>query len=504
MSGLVHVLVILLPFLAASWDLGDYTCQACRHTLGVAHAAGAKFSDLCDKELGAKACSLFFSKDVLASTISRDDDFCFKHHMCPNNKELPHKDYAEYFTNSPNVHVTKALGSKGYNKVRVSLVTNSSISPSQFTLPNAYINQFKYKWTQFYLATAVVDVVPGEHTSVSVGGQDIKVFVPKENEGTVGIIIADPCFQSEWVTCKYEETWQMFTTLTSVLNAASSHPDLHYWQILGDNFYDQKGDATNTFFDALTLETKSRIMLATPGNHDSWVAGDPKLYTTKDQLQHGFFQYYGQDTVASLAAPLIPFDFSVNPTLPTTDAQSLPPASNLFTFNKVGNVVMIGFSGAHDYDAQKQYFEDACDFISANGADVVLVLGHWNVPGDGCASSAVPDVYKDIQSLPQCAAHASKFKYFEGHQHCNQVMEKDVGFMLGGMGMGTSAACGGVFGVPVVDTTGGRFRVLYFSIFGPDIEGTQNLQATISCFQDKGVSGCYDLPNVVVWADVPL
>jgi hypothetical protein len=100
--------------------------------------------------------------------------------------------------------VTKALGSKGYNKVRVSLVTNSSISPSQFTLSNAYINQFKYKWTQFYLATAVVDVVPGEHTSVSVGGQDIKVFVPKENEGTVGIIIADPCFQSEWVTCKYE------------------------------------------------------------------------------------------------------------------------------------------------------------------------------------------------------------------------------------------------------------------------------------------------------------
>jgi hypothetical protein len=470
----------------------------------VIHTAGAKFSDLCEKELSAKVCGLFFSKEILSATISRDDDFCFKHKICPDNKNLPHKDYSAYFTDSPNVRVTKALGSKGYNKVRVSLVTNSSISPSQFTLPNSYINQFRYKWTQFYLATAVVDVVPGQHTSVKVGGQDIKVFVPIENEGSVGVIIADPCFQSEWVTCRYEEKWQMFTTLTSLLNAASSHPDLHYWQILGDNFYDQTGDATHTFFEALSIETKSKIMLSVPGNHDTYVAGTPKFYTSKDQLQHGFFQYYGQDTVASAAAPLIPFDFSVNPTLPTTNAESLPPASNLFTFNKVGNVVMIGFSGAHDYEAQKSYFEDACEYITAHGADVVLLLGHWNEPGDGCASSAVPDVYKDIQSLPQCAAHASKFKFFEGHQHCNQVMEKDMGFMVGAMGMGDSASCGGVFGVPVVDTTGGRFRVFYFSIFGPDIEGTNNLQATISCFQDKGVTGCYDLPFVQTWADVPL
>jgi hypothetical protein len=36
----------------------------------------------------------------------------------------------------------------------------------------------------------------------------------------------------------------------------------------GDNFYDRKGDATAAFYDQLTLQAKSKIMLTVPGNHD--------------------------------------------------------------------------------------------------------------------------------------------------------------------------------------------------------------------------------------------
>lgn len=57
-----------------------------------------------------------------------------------------------------------------------------------------------------------------------------------------------------------------------------------------------------------------------------------------------------------------------------------------------------------------------------------------------------------------------KMKYFMGHKHCNMVTSPNVGFMVGAMGMSDASSCGGEFGIPVVDTTFGDFRVYYFSI----------------------------------------
>lgn len=502
----VVVCIVSLKSVSA-WDEKMYTCTLCRNVIAYSGLAVGKFSDFCYEKLGHTACDAIFGKDspTMNSDISKTDDFCFVHHLCNDGeKKDRNTEYSDLSTNSVNVRVTRAMGTKGYNKVRVSMVTNSSISPSEFTLPNAYINQFKYRWTEFYLATAVVDIVPGEVTKVKLNAhQDVNVFVPKENEGTRGIIVADPCFQSEWVNCHYQDAWDMFGRLTALLNAANSHADTHFWQILGDNFYDQQGAATNTWFNALSLETKSKVMAAVPGNHDTWVAGSPKVFTKDDQLQNGFYQYYGQDTVASLVSPLIPYDFSVNPSGPDLSSATLPPASNLFTFNKVGNMIFVGFSGAHEYETQKTYFADACKFAQSAGADVILLEGHWNGDGDGCSSSAVPEVYKAISSLPECAPVAHKIKYAMGHQHCNQVTEKDIGFMVGAMGMSDKQECGGVFGIPVFDTTGGRFKVYYFQI-NDEKKKMDYYDETLKCFQEKGVSGCYGLSSVQVWADLPL
>lgn len=373
---------------------------------------------------------------------------------------------------------------------------------SDFPFADAYIAPFKYRWTQFHLATAVVTVTPGVKTFFTVAGTQVGIFVPKENDATRGIIVADPCFQSKWIRCKYQDDWQMFERLTSLLNAASVHDDMHYYHILGDNFYDREGQYTNAWFEALSLDTKSKLHLSVPGNHDTWVFGVPSLYGRKDQLQNGFMQYYGNDNMASLVSPLIPFDFSVNPDGPNVNAQSLPPASNLFTYSKVGNVMFIGFSGAHPWQDQVAHFEAACAYAAEAQPKAIFLEGHWNDDGDGCSDASVPSVFSKLQGLPACAAVKDRLRYFEGHKHCNLVESKDVGFMVGAMGMSDSS-CGGVFGIPVVDTFGGRMQVRYFKINDADAKADY-YQETLECFKTKGISGCYDLPSVVLWSDVAL
>lgn len=37
--------------------------------------------------------------------------------------------------------------------------------------------------------------------------------------------------------------------------------------ILGDNFYDQKGDNTGDWFNALSKSTKTKVLGSIPGNH---------------------------------------------------------------------------------------------------------------------------------------------------------------------------------------------------------------------------------------------
>eukprot|EP01038_Epipyxis_sp_PR26KG_P010933 gene10933-14677_t len=421
---------------------------------------------------------------------------CEKLAFCPiENKTYLYNQFASD-DNNIDVRVTKALGNKGYNKIRLTAISNQTLKSDYFS----YTSQFKYRWTSKYLSTGIVDVIPGETSKFDLFGKNIEINLPLQGAGVRGVILADPCFQSEWINCLYKDEFQMFNHTIELLNAMFVHDDMHYWQILGDNFYDQAGDASSAWFEALATTTKSKFFTSTPGNHDFWVNGSPTVWTEKDQQGNGFMQFYGQDTIAStLQNDNTPFDFTVDPDGDAKGAHNLPPASNYFLYNQVGNVAFIGFSGAHSLSSMKSYFVEACTWASDVKADAILIVGHWSSPTDGCSEeTSVPAIYREIIEYPECAPLESKMRYFYGHKHCNIITSKDKGFMVGGQGMSDATSCGGNFGIPIVDTTGGRFKVYYFPIASHS-EGLDNYQSILDCVTANGISGCYHLATV--WSD---
>lgn len=144
-------------------------------------------------------------------------------------------------------------------------------------------------------------------------------------------------------------------------------------------------------------------------------------------------------------------------------------------YHMIGNVGFMGYSGAHSYEETLPYIEEACSWASSQSdLDVLVLLGHWNSPGDGCeADMTVSAMFENMKGIQACAPVAARMKYFVGHKHCNMVVEDEYGFMvrtlkcfplclfiymfvcgqIGGQGM-SDAQCGGDFGIPVLDTTG--------------------------------------------------
>ena len=70
--------------------------------------------------------------------------------------------------------------------------------------------------------------------------------------------------------------------------------------------------------------------------------------------------------------------------------------------------------------------------MSDNVVEAVLLLGHWNSPGLGCPSDMnVPATYRQlVEDIPACKSIENRLKYMMGHEHCNKVVEEDVGFMV--------------------------------------------------------------------------
>lgn len=173
-------------------------------------------------------------------------------------------------------------------------------------------------------------------------------------------------------------------------------------------------------------------------------------------------QMYAQDVIASVqsekSGSTSPYDFSHNPDSPA-EATNIPPSSDFFWYYQLGNTAFIAYSGAHTYEETLPYLEESCTWAQSVNPDSVVLLGHWNNEGYGCEDlMTVPNLYNELKSIPACQPLASKMRYFMGHQHCNHVVEKDIGFMVGGQGM-SDFQCGGDFGIPVLDTTGMFFIV---------------------------------------------
>ena len=90
------------------------------------------------------------------------------------------------------VRVSKAMGGRGYDKLRVSVISNHSIASDIFS----YSEPFKYRWNSnslvgdLYLNTGIISVDAGKKNSLTIEGQKVDLFVPAENDGTRGIILA--------------------------------------------------------------------------------------------------------------------------------------------------------------------------------------------------------------------------------------------------------------------------------------------------------------------------
>ncbi len=489
----------------------------------VLNSSTTKFSSVkesCLSLFPAETCAALDLPNETAQfdNISRENienyarSLCNEWLKCESNKKSNVEQNEEFMekdpqlgdvTTFPDVRVSKGMGTRGYKKARLSVIGTEKYNETYFT----YRKRFQYRWTDKILNTGIVTLNPGQTTTFTIAGHDYNIFLPNENDGIRGLIFADPCFNTDWVNCFYKQDFHTFNHSIELVNAIfSHHQQVHYWQILGDNFYDRDGKSSHNWFKNLIKAARATPLMVVPGNHDFWVHGNPDRWTIDDQQGNGFMQFYGQDTLAATTSTTSePYDFAVNPDDSSKKGpENLPHGKNFFFYNKLGNTAFIGFSGAHAYANQQKHFEEACEWLSSANPDVVLLLGHYNTAAGGCDDqTTVPAVYKEITALPSCAPYAQKFRYFMGHKHCNIITKKDVGFLIGGQGMGNddvSSTCGGEYGFAIVDTTQKRFRVYYFAI--AKVNEYDHYTKIINCINANGIINCYHLAQL--WADVAI
>ena len=92
-----------------------------------------------------------------------------------------------------NLRVTKGLGSKGYDAIRVSQISKSAAPYSNMSFFD-YSAQFKWHWTDNYLHTSMVQLGDQLSASINLGDQtSVQVKLPRAGEGIAGVFIADPC-----------------------------------------------------------------------------------------------------------------------------------------------------------------------------------------------------------------------------------------------------------------------------------------------------------------------
>jgi hypothetical protein len=367
----------------------EYDCYMCVLTVEDAIAnSQTSLLKACESLFGAHVCADFdiFEKDFDVPCSGDPRSICsqFKDGVCSDIDSERWRSSEENASTKRSensdidVRVSKAYGSRGYDKIRISVISSGPLSGYSDIF--SYSQQFQYKWTDKFLSTSVFAVVPGEISTFSIAGIDYNILIPRKNDGVRGVVIADPCFTNEFVWCTYGDKLNMFNRSTEILNAINFHDDSNFWMILGDNFYDQSGEPTSAWFAALSKQTKSKVFGSVPGNHDFWIFSSPVVWTKRDQLGNGFMQFYGQDVAAGVANELngsfAPLDFSVEP----VTRNSMPPASDFFWYYTMGNTGFIGYSGAHSYEEMLPYLKESCLFMEAENPATVLLLGTIRCP----------------------------------------------------------------------------------------------------------------------------
>jgi hypothetical protein len=454
--------------------------------------------------------------------------------------------------------VVKGSGTRGYNSVRVSIVTDSAAAPEK-PWPFEFSSDFEYRWKYLKLhSTLLEDVKPGSDIEVRAGTETLKVSLPKPTDGLRAVIFGDPCSSNIF---KFPEKhphacWpglqsKMGSRMPQLLNLAA--PDIDAFGILGDNFYDRNGSITTAFFKLLTPELKRKFFFSVIGNHDYWVGGTPNQQGPLDQFGNGFMQYYAHDTLASLSPKPPPsagaadapaanfFDFRGDPdVIDPSGNHTLPAAANFLWHHQLGNVGLIGFSGAYSINETAPYLAAACKSFGAAPAGTrprtIYLVGHWTKSGaSGCAPEmGTPDVFARVVTMPGC--DGGNVRFLMGHEHCNKVWNKDVvrfvedpdglhfpttakstadasprGFLVGASGAGWSASdpsprnnpCPEI-GFVYLDTTGGREAITLFTVWNATADNATSdyFEPLRDCFEAHGIGGCTHLGTR--WLDVPL
>jgi hypothetical protein len=405
------------------------------------------------------------------------------------------------------IRVSKGFGTRAYNIIRISSVTTLASPP----IPGVfdYSEPFMHKWEAFYLHSALKEATPGASMSFDIG-TNLTVRLPKQGSGVAGVLIADPCVNSPtgrvWQDCPYGDAFLTISRTPALINAFVGDEATDFWGILGDNFYDRTGEITWDVFRRISIDAKSKLFIAVPGNHDYWVYGEPWLGTTVDQCGNGFMQYYVQDTKAAEMVTATngtaPINCSIRPDAGRflgLQGCNLPDISNFFWYQQIGNVGLVGQSGAYSLEDTRPFMVEACAWFGAQpGLALGVLFGHWDQREMGAETGmAMPQWYLEMTALPGCAElhELGRLKYFTGHTHCNNPLpgNDDAGFRVAGFGM---AGCGN-YGVPILDTTNGRVRIWYF-----DTSTDYLFSEVIECVKRNGWKQCTN--RATLWLDQPL
>lgn len=413
---------------------------------------------------------------------------------------------SSYNLKSLELRVTRALGSKGYNFLRLSVISASEVSPQVGFFD--YSSQFQHRWRQFYLHTALKEVMPGVVNRFMVAGKSVSVWLPPQGKGVAGLLIADPCVVARTVIglvgCTFGERHNTRKNTPLLINAFTNSTDTDFWSISGDNFYDRTGAITEEVYSSISLEAKSKIFAAVPGNHDYWVLGQPGLSSGEDQCGNGFMQWYGQDSLAARnvtaksAQP--PFDFSIDPGRRLLGCHKAAQ-SNFLWYNQVGNIGLVGQTGAYSLDSVRPFMQEACSWASSqSGLQVLVLFGHWDAPGSGATKKmAMPQWYTEMAAVTGCSEFDKRgmLKFVMGHTHCNDPHphgKVGTGFRVAGFGM---VGCGN-YGMPIIDTTDGLVRVWYF-----DTSTTDLVDKVLGCVSQKGWRSCTSLAKLWLSQQIP-
>ena len=446
----------------------------------------------------------------------------------------------------PDLRVTRGLGPKGYEKMRVSVITHG---PQEFYDINfTYSAKFQYRWTAWpdatraknqpdvperWLHSMLVNVGNGTFggsRNLTIGGYAIEISLPPAGKGSRGIIISDPCFTpphgvQSWIDCKWSTPWNTYESLIRLLEGTAgvdTGKGVDYWTILGDNFYDQNGAISDVFFRNLSLKVKSKPLSIVIGNHDMWIEGGPSDGDQYDQHGNGMMQYYALDPASSISSAVIKqqqqqpglfLDFSLDPDVVAQWNGTLNTASNLVWYNAIGDTAYIGVSGAFSEQVLSPHLNAACAWLASeierdsSGIRWLFLLGHWDKDTsqqgeqcDPCSHMSTPSIYQRLRNTSGCREFGNRLKYMDGHTHCNYVQEVDaegtgeaLGLMIGGSGMD---GCG-QFGFEYVDSTENQLKVFYFEL---EREGSPSrAEEILTCIEKHGIGNCTELAKV--WYD---